>query len=194
MLRKNLYVKATIGIGISGDYHDDEGLNGVVDGMINGRGDSNRIVAEQHEHWLHNSVTEIVKNVGEAPLLVHIYTENGPKKTSKLSSSSTTNVKFVIEKRRRLIVGQRSNIGGRTVVIVLFLMVLSWLKNLSLKLPNKNIKTNFGARILLQLVIVIIFIRIILMRDQLWYLLLLQQDCGVYLFKAKGSIFILVTF
>lgn len=68
--------------------------NGLSQGM-NGSDDRKTIGAEYPDHWLHNSLTEIVKNVGEAPLLVHIYTEDRPKHRQL---SSTTNMKYVMEK------------------------------------------------------------------------------------------------
>ncbi|XP_010686244.2 uncharacterized protein LOC104900518 [Beta vulgaris subsp. vulgaris] len=100
-LREDLCVSANNGtncIGIRGNYeYDDNGFHAMVDGMDGNNGDRETMADQQVllDRWLHNSIDEIVKNVGEGPLLVHIYTENYGTKDSKLSS---TKMRLVMEK------------------------------------------------------------------------------------------------
>ncbi|XP_059640757.1 uncharacterized protein LOC132282932 [Cornus florida] len=50
-------------------------------------------ISQKLDHWIRDCVTEIVSNIGKAPLLVHIYSDD-----EKASSSSSTSIKITIEK------------------------------------------------------------------------------------------------
>ncbi|CAO2823500.1 unnamed protein product [Amaranthus hypochondriacus] len=73
------------------------GIDVGVNGMDKSE-DHKTMATQELDHWLYNSLQEIVKNVDEAPLLVHIYTQDGPKDSIFFSKSSTTRMKIVMEK------------------------------------------------------------------------------------------------